>query len=73
MQHTQPTRQYIPPSQRITLNRENNYQRRHRHRKRYKRHNHNRPPAGRELALDDPVLALQVPVVAQQQNQNADG
>ena len=62
-----------PPSQRIALNRENDYQRRHGHGKGYKRHNHDGPPAGGELAPDHPVLALQVPVVAQQQDQDADG
>lgn len=56
----------------IILHRQNHHQRRHRNRKRNQRRQQNRAPTRRKLALNNPVLALQEPVVSQQQNQNAD-
>jgi len=50
-----------------------NNKRRHGDRKSDKGNQHDRPSAGREFALHDPVLALEVSVVAQEQDQDADG
>lgn len=63
----------ITTASRTRLNGNNNNQARHRHRKRDERHEHNGPPAGGELAPDHPVLRLEIALISQKQNQDADG
>lgn len=44
----------------------------HRETERQEGHQHDRPPTSRKLALLEPVLALEIPVVAQEEDQDAD-
>ena len=54
----------------IPLNRHHHDQWRHGDRKRNKRNQNNRPATRRELAPDNPILRLEIPIIAQKQNQD---
>ena len=55
------------------LHNDDNNQRGNHQPKGHKRHNQDGPPAGGELALDDPLLARVVAVISQEQHEDADG
>jgi len=51
---------------------DNNHQTRNNQRARHRRHDQNTAPGRRKLAADDIVLALEISVEAQEQNQDGD-
>ena len=63
----------LPPLPNLRRDTNHNNQTRRHERARHKRHKHNATPTRRELALDDPMLALKVPVIPDQQHDDGDG
>lgn len=68
---------YTLTSEKLPLNRtrrhgQNNRKSRNNQRKRHRRRQSHTAPTSRELAPDDPILALEVAVEAHNQNQNGD-